>query len=105
MKKPTTITPELVNEYREFIELRLRKRVLETIELVMEEEVDQVLGCRAWECSEERHGYRNGTEIRRVSTSMGTRELRVPGRVEGWHGVLPQLSVGGQPLTRLRARV
>ena len=28
MKKPTTITPESVSEYREFVELCLRKRVL-----------------------------------------------------------------------------
>ena len=32
MKKPTTITPESVSEYREFVELCLRKRVLEAIE-------------------------------------------------------------------------
>ena len=52
MRKPTTITPESVSEYREFIELRLRKRVLETIELVIEEELSQALGCGAYERSE-----------------------------------------------------
>ena len=56
MKKPTTITPGLVNEYLEFIELRLRKQVLEASELMIEEEVDQALGCRAWERTEERRG-------------------------------------------------
>ena len=59
MKKPTTITPESVREYRDFVELRLRKRVLEAIEIVLDEEVDQALGCRAYERSEERRGYRN----------------------------------------------
>ena len=37
MKKPTTISAESVSEYREFVELRLRKRVLERIEIVIEE--------------------------------------------------------------------
>ena len=45
MKKPTTISKESVSEYREFVQLRLRKRVLEAIEVVLEEEVDQALGC------------------------------------------------------------
>ena len=41
MKKPTTITSESVSECREFIELRLRKGVLEAIEVVIDEELDQ----------------------------------------------------------------
>ena len=49
MKKPTTISKESVSEYREFVQLRLRKRVLEAIEVVLEEEVDQALGCRSYE--------------------------------------------------------
>ena len=35
MKKPTTISKESVSEYREFVQLRLRKRVLEAIEVVL----------------------------------------------------------------------
>ena len=31
MKKPTTRSKESVSEYREFVQLRLRKRVLEAI--------------------------------------------------------------------------
>ena len=31
MKKPTTISKESVSEYREFVQLRLRKRILEAI--------------------------------------------------------------------------
>ena len=50
MKKPTTISKESVREYREFVQLRLRKRVLEAIEVVLEEEVDQALGCRSYGC-------------------------------------------------------
>ena len=45
MKKPTTISKESVSEYREFVQLRLCKRVLEAIEVVLEEEVNQALGC------------------------------------------------------------
>ena len=78
MKKPTTISKKSVSEYREFVQLRLRKRVLEAIEVVLEEEVDQALGCRSYEPAEDRRGYRNGAETRRVTTSVGTRELRVP---------------------------
>ena len=37
MKKPTTISKESVSEYREFVQLRLRKRVLEAIEVVLED--------------------------------------------------------------------
>ena len=78
MKKPTTILKESVSEYREFVQLRLRKRVLEANEVVLEEEVDQALGCCSYERAEDRRGYRNGAETRRVTTSVGTRELRVP---------------------------
>ena len=73
-----TSSKESVSEYREFVQLRLRKRVLEAIEVVLEEEVDQALGCRSYERAEDRRGYRNGAETRRVTTSVGTRELRVP---------------------------
>ena len=69
MKKPTTISKESVSEYREFVQLRLRKRVLEAIEVVLEEEVDQALGCRSYERAEDRRGYRNGAETRRVTMS------------------------------------
>ena len=78
MKKPTTISKESVSEYREFVQLRLRKRILEAIEVVLEEEVDQALGCGSYERAEDRRGYRNGAETRRVTTPVGTRELRVP---------------------------
>ena len=44
MKKPTTISKESVSEYREFVQLRLRKWVLEAIEVVLKEEVDQAWG-------------------------------------------------------------
>ena len=58
MKKPTTSTSESVSEYRGFVQLRLRKQVLEAIEIVLDEELGQALGCGAYERSEERRGYR-----------------------------------------------
>lgn len=78
MGKPTTISKESVSEYREFVQLRLRQRVLEAIEDVLEEELEQALGCRSYERTEGRRGYRNGVETRRVTTALGTREIRVP---------------------------
>ena len=45
---------------------------------MLEEEVNQALGCGSYERAEDRRGYRNGAETRRVTTSVGTRELRVP---------------------------
>ena len=66
MKKPTTILEESVSEYREFVQLRLRKGVLEAIEVVLEEEVNQALGCGSYERAEDRRGYRNGAETRPV---------------------------------------
>lgn len=77
MGKPTISKSELV-EFRQDIENRLRKRVLETIERVLDEELEESLGCSRYERVDQRHGYRNGAERRRVTTALGTRELRVP---------------------------
>ena len=44
---------------------------------MLEEEVDQALGCRSYERAEDRRGYRNGAETRRVTMSVGTQ--RAPG--------------------------
>ena len=50
----------------------------------------------AYERAEDRRGYRNGAETRRVTTSVGTRELRVPrARVRDEEtGVLALFTVG-----------
>ena len=77
MKKPT-ISNETLSDYREWVQRRVSKRVLQAIELAMAEELDEALGCRAYERVEGRQGYRNGVEARRVTTAVGTRELRVP---------------------------
>ena len=58
---------------------------------MLEEEVDQALGCRSYERAEDRRGYRNGAETHRVTTSVGTRELGlfIP---KGAHFVVPAIS-------------
>jgi putative transposase len=56
----------------------LRRRVLEAIEMVLEEEVTEALGVDRHERGEQRCGYRNGAVERRVTTANGTRTIKVP---------------------------
>jgi len=84
MQKLTT-TDSQVLEFRQEIENRLRLRVLEALEDVLEEELEEALGCPRYERSSIRRGYRNGRERRRLTTALGLREVQVPrGRV--WVG-------------------
>jgi transposase-like protein len=56
--------------------------VLEAVESVLEEELTQALGIARYERSEERRGYRNGHETRRITTELGPQTLQVPrGRI------------------------
>ena len=80
MKKPTTISKESVSEYREFVQLRLRKRILEAIEVVLEEEVNQALGCGSYERAEDRRGYRNVGGNSRAPGATSPRARRGNGR-------------------------
>jgi transposase-like protein len=67
---------------RQGIQTLLRRRVLEAVEAVLEEELAQALGTGRYERSEERRGYRNGHETRRVTTEVGPQTLAVPrGRI------------------------
>ena len=60
----------------------LRRRVLEAVQEVLDEELAQALGTGRYERSEERHGYRNGHETRRITTEVGPQTLAVPrGRI------------------------
>ena len=84
MQKLTTTDSQVV-EFRQEIENRLRLRVLEALEDVLEEELEEALGCPRYERSSIRRGYRNGRERRRLTTALGLREVQVPrGRV--WVG-------------------
>lgn len=77
MRKVTTTEDEIVR-FRQDIQSRLRQRVREVIETVLDEELAEALGCEAYERSEGRRGYRNGSELRPLTTEVGTREVRVP---------------------------
>jgi putative transposase len=86
MSESTTIEAEVI-QLRESIGHLLRRRVVEAIETVLEEELDAALGTSRYERSEERRGYRNGHQPRRVTTATGTAELSVPrARLEGEDG-------------------
>ncbi len=77
MKKGTTTEANVI-QFRQDIQLKLRGRVLEAIETVLEEELTEALGCASHERCEGRRGYRNGAERRVLTTEVGTREVRVP---------------------------
>jgi transposase-like protein len=81
MEKGTTSEVDVVR-LRQGIQLRLRQRVLEAVERVLEEELVEALGTARYERSPDRCGYRNGRERRRLTTALGPQELRVPrGRI------------------------
>ena len=78
---------------------RIRGRVREAIEAVLEEELAAFLCAGVGQRTEGRQGYRHGAQVRRVVTEAGPRELAIPrGRVFGenggdqeWHSqVLPR---------------
>jgi putative transposase len=70
MKEGTTGQADVV-QLRQGISMLLRRRVLEAVEAVLEEELAQALGTGRYERSEERCGYRNGHETRRITTEVG----------------------------------
>jgi transposase-like protein len=81
MSNVTTGEADVIRLRRNIQDL-LRRRVLEAVETVLEEELSQVLGTGRYERSETRSGYRNGHETRRITTGLGTEDLRVPrGRI------------------------
>ncbi len=86
MSKDTAAQADVIH-LRQNIQDLLRRRVLEAVQTVLEEELSEALGTGWYERSEARQGYRNGHETRRITTSMGTQELEVPrGRIVGEHG-------------------
>ena len=56
----------------------LRERVRATIQGVIDEELRDALGVESYGRSEARHGYRNGTQERRLTSEYGRVELQVP---------------------------
>ncbi len=81
MSKGTTGQADVIR-LRQNIQDLLRRRVLEAVQTVLEEELSEALGTRRYERSDERRGYRNGHETRRITTGLGTQNLQVPrGRI------------------------
>ena len=81
MKEGTTSEAEIIR-LRQDLSSLFRRRILEAVELVLEEELSEALGTKRYERSEERLGYRNGHETRRVTTEVGPQTLAVPrGRI------------------------
>jgi len=77
MKEGTTGAADVVR-LREDVAMLLRRRVLEAVQTVLEEELAEALGTGRYERSEERRGYRNGHEPRRITTELGPQTLQVP---------------------------
>ncbi len=72
------ITTADVIRLRQDVQSLLRRRILEAIEVVLEEEVAQALGVGRHERGEQRQGYRNGAKERRVTTANGSQAIKVP---------------------------
>ena len=77
MSKDTAIQADVIH-LRQNIQDLLRRRVLEAVQTVLEEELSEALGTVWYERSEARQGYRNGHETRRITTQVGTQALEVP---------------------------
>jgi putative transposase len=80
---PEITTPDSgLVAFRQDVHKLLRRRVLEAMEIVLEEELSEALGSARYERSDSRRGYRNGSEKRTVTTSLGSEEIDIPrGRV------------------------
>jgi len=63
---------------RQNVQDLLRRRVLEEVQTVLEEELSEALGTSHHERSDERRGNRNGHETRRITAGLGTENLQVP---------------------------
>ena len=74
MSKATTGEAEVLR-LRESIEMQMRRRILEAIELVLEEELTEALGTGRYERRDARCGYRNGHQARRITTAVGAQTL------------------------------
>jgi transposase-like protein len=65
----------------------IRGRIRETIEAILQEELEEGLGAASRERTDRRTGYRNGSIQRHVLTEHGPQELRIPrGRIHEQDG-------------------
>jgi len=77
MQKATT-TSEPVLAFRRDLNSLLRSRIREAIQVVLEEELEEALGCCRYDRSDARRGYRHGSIKRWVTTASGPQTLDVP---------------------------
>ena len=84
--RESTTEPRIVPLRSEIRDL-LRRRMIEVVELVLQEELTLALGVEPYERSEERRGERNGGVRRGITTELGEVEIDVPrGRVQDRDG-------------------
>jgi len=82
MSKPTTIETE-VARFRRDIDRAMRERVRDAIEVILDEELTEALGCPRHDRTENRLGYRNGSIEREVTMETGLQRIRIPrGRID-----------------------
>ncbi len=98
MSKSSTRQATVV-EFRSAIQELVRSRVQEAIQIIVEEELAEALGCGPYERSGSRRGYRHGTYRRQITTAQGPQDLEVPrgrlmrpdGSTEEFHsGIVPR---------------
>jgi putative transposase len=63
---------------RNFLEVELRKKTRDWIEVMVNEELDSALGIGRYKRGEDRKGYRNGSRDRSFTTSSGAHNLTIP---------------------------
>jgi len=77
MEKSTKQEAEAAR-FRQDIRSLLHTRVREAIEITLEEELAEALGCGPYERSGDRLGYRNGKQQRTITTAYGPKNLEIP---------------------------
>jgi len=73
-----TTTKDEAVRFRQDIHDKIRCRTREVIETVLEEELTAALGSDSYERNDDRRGYRNGAQVRTMTTAGGSREVRIP---------------------------
>ena len=91
--------------FRQDIRSLLRTRVREAIEITLEEELAEALGCGRYERSGERLGYRNGKQKRTITTAYGPKDLEIPrGRLVSEDGMSEEFRSQIVPRYQRRSR-
>ncbi len=104
MKQVSTEGTGLV-EFRQDVQALLRTRIREAIQMTLDEELTEALGCDRYERNGQRRGYRNGSQRRRVTTAQGLQELDIPrGRIVGQDGSTREFRSAILPRYARRAR-